>query len=57
MQVGGRPSPRTDERRTGLELWKPFADEFDAEKLTLFRTDHWTVLVRKAGRPLMWLTL
>ena len=31
-----------------MELWKPFADAFDADELTLFRTDHWTVLVRKA---------
>ena len=31
-----------------MELWKPFAEAFDADELTLFRTDHWTVLVRKA---------
>lgn len=31
-----------------LELWKPFSDEFGAEGLTLFSTEHWTVLVRKA---------
>jgi diadenosine tetraphosphate (Ap4A) HIT family hydrolase len=30
-----------------MELWKPFAAKFDAEKLTLFSTDRWTVLVRK----------
>ena len=31
-----------------MELWKPFAETFSADELTLFRTDHWTVLVRKA---------
>ena len=31
-----------------MELWKPFSDEFGAEGLTLFSTEHWTVLVRKA---------
>ncbi len=30
-----------------MELWKPFADKFEAERLTLFQTDHWIVLVRK----------
>ena len=31
-----------------MELWRPFAETFDADNLTLFRTEHWTVLVRKA---------
>ena len=31
-----------------MELWKPFADDFGADELTLFSTEHWTVLVRKA---------
>jgi len=31
-----------------MELWNPFAETFDADNLTLFRTTHWTVLVRKA---------
>ena len=31
-----------------MELWKPFADTFQADALTLFRTDHWTVIVRKS---------
>ena len=30
-----------------MELWRPFADTFQADALTLFRTDHWTVIVRK----------
>ena len=30
-----------------MELWKPFSDAFDAESLLLFKTDHWSVLVRK----------
>ena len=30
-----------------MKLWKPFADAFDAQHLTLFETDHWTVLVKK----------
>ena len=31
-----------------MELWRPFAEAFNADELTLFRTAHWTVLVRKA---------
>ena len=31
-----------------MELWKPVADDFGAQELTLFSTDRWTVLVRKA---------
>ncbi len=31
-----------------MELWKPFAEKFEAETLTLFSTDYWTVLVRKS---------
>ncbi len=30
-----------------MELWKPFANTFDAERLTIFCTEHWSVLVRK----------
>ena len=30
-----------------MELWRPFAKTFDADNLTLFRTEHWSVLVRK----------
>jgi len=30
-----------------MELWRPFAETFEADKLTLFRTEHWSVLVRK----------
>ena len=30
-----------------MELWRPFAETFEAGKLTLFRTEHWSVLVRK----------
>jgi diadenosine tetraphosphate (Ap4A) HIT family hydrolase len=30
-----------------MELWKPFADAFQTDALTLFKTDHWTVMVRK----------
>ena len=30
-----------------MELWRPFAETFDADNLTLFRTEHWSVLVRK----------
>lgn len=33
-----------------MELAKPFADDFSADKLTLFKTEHWSVLVRK-GQP------
>jgi diadenosine tetraphosphate (Ap4A) HIT family hydrolase len=29
-----------------MELWEPFAEKFEADKLTVFSTDHWTVLVR-----------
>ena len=31
-----------------MELWRPFAETFGADELTLFATDHWTVMVRKA---------
>jgi len=30
-----------------MELAQPFARDFDAENLTLFSTEHWSVLVRK----------
>jgi diadenosine tetraphosphate (Ap4A) HIT family hydrolase len=30
-----------------MELAKPFADDFAADKLTLFKTELWSVLVRK----------
>lgn len=33
-----------------MDLAKPFADDFSAGKLTVFKTDHWSVLVRK-GQP------
>lgn len=31
-----------------MELASPFAETFDAGNLTLFQTEHWSVLVRKA---------
>ena len=31
-----------------MELASPFAETFDAENLTLFKTEHWSVLVRKS---------
>ena len=30
-----------------MDLWKPFSDDFDGDKLLVFKTDHWSVLVRK----------
>jgi len=30
-----------------MDLAKPFADDFSADTLTLFKTEHWSVLVRK----------
>ena len=30
-----------------MELWRPFAETFDADRHSLFRTEHWSVLVRK----------
>ena len=30
-----------------MDLAKPFADDFAADLLTLFKTEHWSVLVRK----------
>ena len=30
-----------------MDLWKPFAEEFDSENLLVFKTDYWSVLVRK----------
>ncbi len=30
-----------------MELWRPLAETVDADNLTLFRTEHWSVLVRK----------
>jgi len=30
-----------------MELTRPFADDFNADELTLFSTDYWSVLVRK----------
>jgi len=35
-----------------MDLAKPFADDFAAEKLTLFKTDLWSVLVRKGQSTL-----
>src|SRR5688572_27688099 len=35
-----------------MDLAKPFADDFAADKLTLFKTDHWSVLVRKGQATL-----
>ena len=35
-----------------MELWKPFADAFQTDALTLFKTDHWTVMVRKGQATL-----
>jgi diadenosine tetraphosphate (Ap4A) HIT family hydrolase len=40
-----------------MELWRPFAETFDAENLTLFRTEHWSVLVRKGQATLGTLVL
>lgn len=33
-----------------MDLARPFADDFAADRLTLFKTDLWSVLVRK-GQP------
>ena len=30
-----------------MDLWKPFSDAFNGDKLLVFKTDHWSVLVRK----------
>ena len=30
-----------------MDLWKPFAEEFDSENFLVFKTDYWSVLVRK----------
>lgn len=30
-----------------MDLWKPFSDAFDSDELLVFKTDHWSVLVRK----------
>jgi diadenosine tetraphosphate (Ap4A) HIT family hydrolase len=30
-----------------MDLAKPFADDFAADSLTVFKTEHWSVLVRK----------
>ena len=30
-----------------MELWRPFAETFEADRHSLFRTEHWSVLVRK----------
>jgi diadenosine tetraphosphate (Ap4A) HIT family hydrolase len=35
-----------------MDLAKPFADDFAAETLTLFKTDLWSVLVRKGQTTL-----
>lgn len=35
-----------------MDLAKPFADDFSAEMLTLFKTDLWSVLVRKGQATL-----
>ena len=35
-----------------MDLAKPFADDFAADKLTLFKTDLWSVLVRKGQSTL-----
>ena len=40
-----------------MELWKPFAEKFQADKLTVFSTDYWTVLVRTAQATLGTLVL
>lgn len=29
-----------------MDLWEPFAEKFQADKLTVFATKYWTVLVR-----------
>ena len=30
-----------------MDLWQPFSDTFNGDKLLVFKTDHWSVLVRK----------
>ena len=30
-----------------MDLWKPFAEKFDSDNLLVFKTDYWSVLVRK----------
>lgn len=35
-----------------MDLAKPFADDFAADRLTLFKTDLWSVLVRKGQATL-----
>ena len=40
-----------------MELWKPFAEKFQADKLTVFSTDYWTVLVKTAQATLGTLVL
>lgn len=35
-----------------MDLAKPFADDFSADTLTLFKTEHWSVLVRKGQATL-----
>lgn len=30
-----------------MDLWKPFSDAFDSANLLVFKTEHWSVLVRK----------
>lgn len=35
-----------------MDLAKPFADDFSADTLTVFKTEHWSVLVRKGQSTL-----